>query len=313
MYAFCRFADDAVDEAEDAGAALKNLKLRLDLIYAGQPVDAAPDRAFADIVERFQIPRCVPDALMEGFGWDAQGRKYHTLSDVTAYAVRVASTVGVMMTLVMGVRDRSALARACDLGIAMQLTNIARDVGEDAREERLYLPRDWIMDAGVDPDEWLLAPVRNDAIARVTQRLLATADTYYARSVTGIAQLPVRCRPAINSARLIYAEIGRELERIELNSVDKRAVTSTSRKLTLLMRATFQCAGAMPAKVGQLNAKCLEEASEASFLLDAVDGLPSRDPVAVPRKSLWNFSGSGTELIDIIARVNDRQNLRPLD
>ncbi|MEO1161888.1 MAG: phytoene/squalene synthase family protein [Pseudomonadota bacterium] len=306
MYAFCRFADDAVDEAGDPVTALSDLKQRLDLIYDGDPLPAPADRAFTDIVERFQIPRSVPDALMQGFQWDSQGRRYDSISDVVSYSVRVASTVGVMMTLVMGVRDRQTLARACDLGIAMQLTNIARDVGEDAREGRLYLPRAWLAEAGVDAEKWLRTPVHDEAITHVTGRLLLTADSYYQRCVSGIAMLPARCRPAINAARLIYAEIGRELERMRLNSVDHRAVTSTSRKLALLTRAVVDSALLK-------GAGSREEAPEACFLLDAVDDLPSRDPVIVEPKPLWNFSGSGGRMIDLMTRVHERQKIRPVD
>ena len=97
------------------------------------PVTAAEDRALAEVVERFGIPRSMPEALLEGLAWDASGREYHTLSELYDYAARVAGCVGAMMTLVMGTSDARAVARACDLGVAMQLTNIARDVGEDAR------------------------------------------------------------------------------------------------------------------------------------------------------------------------------------
>jgi phytoene/squalene synthetase len=152
----------------------------------GRQSDFAADRAFADIVGRFAIPRCVPDALLEGFCWDTMGREYETLSDVVSYAVRVASTVGVMMTLVMGRRERNVLARAADLGIAMQLTNIARDVGEDARNGRLYLPRQMLLDAGLDPDAWLAEPRFCPEVASVTRQLLAVADQFYARAGAGI-------------------------------------------------------------------------------------------------------------------------------
>lgn len=118
--------------------------------------------------------------------------------------------------------------------------------------------------------------------------------------------LPARCRPAINAARLIYAEIGRELERLQLNSVDHRAVTSTSRKLALLSRAIADSALLK-------GTSSLEEAPQACFLLDAIDGLPSRDPVMVEHKPLWDFSGSGGRMIDIISRVHERQNIRPVD
>src|SRR5690606_3518328 len=118
LYGFCRVADDLVDQSDDPAQAVDALHERLGRIYAGRPDDAPADRAFADVVHRFGIPRAVPDALIEGFLWDAQGRHYDSLSDVVAYAVRVAGTVGVMMSLIMGRRAPQALARAIDLGIA---------------------------------------------------------------------------------------------------------------------------------------------------------------------------------------------------
>jgi phytoene synthase len=104
LYGFCRVADDLVDDASDPAAAVEVLKLRLDKIYGGMPSDDPTDRAFADLVRHHAIPRALPDALIEGFLWDSEGRKYQTLSDVTAYGVRVAGTVGVMMSLLMEVR-----------------------------------------------------------------------------------------------------------------------------------------------------------------------------------------------------------------
>ncbi len=153
LYAFCRVADDEVDEVatpDKAGAVLR-LRDRLDLIYAGRPRNAPCDRAFAAVVEGFEMPRTLPDALLEGLAWDACGRRYDTLSGVLDYSARVAAAVGAMMCVLMRVREADVLARACDLGLAMQLTNIARDVGEDARAGRLFLPLDWLDEEGVDP------------------------------------------------------------------------------------------------------------------------------------------------------------------
>ena len=134
VYAFCRMADDLIDRDEGGADAIAALGLMLDRIYDGRPAAHYVERGFADVVQRFAIPRAVPDALIEGLGWDAAGRRYATLDDLKSYAVRVASSVGIMMTLVMGRRDPDVLARACDLGVAMQLTNIARDIGEDAAQ-----------------------------------------------------------------------------------------------------------------------------------------------------------------------------------
>jgi hypothetical protein len=164
LYAFCRLADDAVDETEAKAAAVLRLRDRLDLCYQGRPLNAPEDRAFAAMVAQYDMPQALPEALLEGFAWDAEGRRYDTLSGVLAYSARVASAVGAMMCVLMGVRDADRLARACDLGLAMQLTNIARDVGEDARAGRLYLPLDWLDAAGVDVAGFLADPRPTPAI-----------------------------------------------------------------------------------------------------------------------------------------------------
>jgi phytoene synthase len=238
LYAFCRVADDAIDYATDRVTALKGLNERLRCIYAGQPMPFESDKALAAVVREFNLPLELVSALLEGFEWDAEGRRYETLEDLQGYGARVAGSVGAMMAVIMRVRSDQALARACDLGVAMQLTNIARDVGEDARCARLYLPLQWMREAQIDPDTWLLNPVFDERIASVVSRLLAAADELYQRSEHGIAQLPRDCRPAIRAARLVYAEIGRELERLGLNSINHRAYVTGRRKLALIARAS---------------------------------------------------------------------------
>lgn len=241
LYAFCRLADDSVDDAGDGGSgpqgAVSRLRERLLLAYAGTPQAHPADRALSIVVARHGIPYALFDALLEGFGWDVQGRRYDSLESLHDYAARVAGTVGAMMALLMGVRCPDGLARACDLGVAMQLSNIARDVGEDARMGRLYLPRDWMREAGLDPEQWLAQPCFNPAIASVVQRLLDAADQLYRRVDAGVARLPLACRPGINAARFLYAEIGREVARRGMDSVSRRARVPASRKAWLLMRS----------------------------------------------------------------------------
>ena len=238
LYAFCRLADDEIDDGADPQAAVQRLQRRLDAIYDGRPLDIGVDHALAGLVHRFDMPRELLDALIDGFYWDTTARTYETLQDVQDYGARVAGTVGAMMAVVMGVRGEAAMARACDLGVAMQLTNIARDVGEDARRGRLYLPRQWLREAGIDVEAWLQQPNFEPRIAGVVQRLLHTADTLYAKADHGIAALPRDCRAAIHAARLVYAEIGREIERRGLDSITQRAVVSKQRKLALIARAS---------------------------------------------------------------------------
>ena len=296
LYAFCRVADDMVDASSDAGAAVGHLMTRLDLIYAGQPHDEPPDRAFADVAARYAIPRQIPEALIEGFAWDASARRYQTLSDLTAYAVRVAGTVGVMMALIMEVRSPQAIARACDLGVAMQLTNIARDVGEDAWNGRLYLPRAWMAEAGLDADAFLDKPRPSPALAMVIKRLLAAADQLYGRSLSGIAMLPLRCRPSIHAARMLYAEIGHEVLRNGCDSVSQRAVVSSRRKLALLTRAV----------AGHFSAPSASDEPalpEAQFLIDAVlraTGQPEAYPRGMEARVQW--------LVELFTRLEKQQS-----
>lgn len=238
FYAFCREADDAVDHAGAmAPLALEGLHGRLDRIYEGRPQADPVDRAVAEVVRIHALPRALFDALLDGFAWDAAGRRPRDLEELIAYAARVAASVGVVMTLLMGERRPQVLARACDLGVAMQLTNIARDVGEDAREGRLYLPLSWMREVGLDADEFLAAPRFTPALGKLIERLLCEADRLYLRADGGIASLPAGCRPAIRAARLIYAAIGEELRRTGHNSIDGRAVVPRGRKVALLARS----------------------------------------------------------------------------
>jgi phytoene synthase len=231
LYAFCRLADDAVDDSDDKAPAVLALRDRLDLVYAGRPRNAAADRAFAAVVEDFEMPRALPDALLEGLAWDAFGRRYDTLPDLLTYCARVASAVGAMMCVLMRVRNADALARACDLGLAMQLTNIARDVGEDARAGRLYLPLDWLDQVGIDPAQLFANPQPDVRLQALTQRLLAQATAFYRRSEAGVPALPLACRPGIYAARHVYDGIGGALARLDHDSVTHRARTTARQKL----------------------------------------------------------------------------------
>jgi phytoene synthase len=304
LYAFCRLADDAVDLGQDRTAAVQRLQDRLDRAYRGQPINAAADRAFAAVVSRFAIPREIPEALLEGLAWDALGRRYETLPDLFAYAARVAGTVGAMMTLVMGQRSPEIVARACDLGVAMQLTNNARDVGEDARAGRLYLPQAWLREAGIDPAAWLARPGFDPAIAGIVQRLLDTADALYGRATHGIRHLPRGCRPGIYAARALYAEIGREVERGGLDSVSRRAVVSTRRKLAVLAQTLVSVENEWkPAR--RLPAMAPLEATR--FLIEAVEAMPAREDTIkakakpIEDRAVW--------VIELFARLERRDQL----
>jgi 15-cis-phytoene synthase len=246
LYGFCRLSDDAVDVENGEGGAVARLRVRLDGVYAGQPISEAADRCLADTVRLFGIPRAMFDALMEGFEWDIAGKTYHSLEDVEAYGERVAGSVGGMMAALMDARSPAMVERACDLGVAMQLTNIARDVGEDARNGRLYLPRDWMIETGIDPDAWLFDPRFTPQIGELTARLLARAEVLYRRADQAIARLPATVRPAIYAARLLYAEIGKVVASQKFDSVTTRARTGAARKAWLVGAAMQRAAKPVP-------------------------------------------------------------------
>lgn len=247
LYAFCRVTDDIADEGGATLKSIDELRTRLDRAYAGNPYDHPADCAFSEVVQHFDIPKEIPAALIEGYEWDIEGRTCETLSDVIDYSARVAGTVGVMMSIVMGRRIDNTLARACDLGVSMQLINIARDVGEDARNGRIYLPRQWMREAGIQPETFLANPVFSEALGSVVKRLLDVADGVYERGLTGILNLPNSCHLGIRAAGMVYAEIGTKVRQNGYNSVDTRAYTSRGRKLGLMLKsasaphATLEC------------------------------------------------------------------------
>jgi phytoene synthase len=299
LYAFCRVADDAIDENPDgASAGLAWLRGRLAKAYEGQPEETPPDRAFARIAAQYSIPRALPEALLDGFAWDAEGRRYADLSAVRAYAVRVAGTVGAMMAVLMGVRDQGRLAAAVDLGVAMQLSNIARDVGEDARNGRLYLPLDWLAEAGIDADAFLASPNHSPELAGVIARLLGAAEEHYNRARAGIGRLPFGCRIGIGAAALLYREIGREVSRRGHDSVTGRAVVSGRRKLRVLT------GGILPTALSRTR---LPDAAipEGAFLVESV--LRTSPTMRRQRPAWWQVRSRVLTVLDLFERLEHRE------
>jgi phytoene synthase len=291
LYAFCRVADDEVDEGQDKASAVLRLRDRLDLIYDGRPRNAPADRAFAEVVGEFEMPRTLPEALLEGLAWDSLGRRYQTLSELYGYSARVASSVGAMMCVLMRVRSADALARACDLGLAMQLTNIARDVGEDARAGRLFLPLDWLAREGVDPEQFLAAPTATPAIRRCVAQLLDQADRLYIRAGSGVACLPRDCRAGIYAAGSIYSAIGAEIARQGHDSVSRRARTSRAQKALRLSLSTLRAGASLVLPMqATLHARPVPE---VAFLVEA----------AAQRKRV---TGRSEALLGVLAQLEAR-------
>jgi 15-cis-phytoene synthase len=186
--------------------------------------------------------------LIEGMAMDARGTRYQTFNDLALYCYRVAGTVGLMMSHVMGLRDEQALKHAADLGIAMQLTNIARDITEDASMSRIYLPLEWLEDVGVEPEE--IAAVKNrPKLALITKRLLQEAERYYLSGDAGLWHLSFRSACAVAAARHVYAEIGSLLLHKGPSAWDQRSYVTGARKLWVILFGVLHIIASMPARL----------------------------------------------------------------
>lgn len=241
LYAWCRHCDDVVDDQQlgfrnRRGAAttpaerLAGLEEATADAMRGGPLAGPAFAALAEVVRRHALPAELPLAHLRGFRMDVDGRSFGTLDDTLDYSWHVAGVVGIMMARIMGVRDAATLDRACDLGLAFQLTNIARDIVEDAGAGRLYLPADWLADAGIAPEE-VADPARRERLAAVAARLVDAAEPLYESAAIGIAALPTRAAWAIATARGVYRQIGLEVKARGPRAWDRRVSTSRAAKL----------------------------------------------------------------------------------
>lgn len=223
LYAFCRIADDAVDEAPSpalAQAASDTLRYELDHPEEARPVVGA----FGTWAAPRPLALAAAKELLSGIAGDVGTVRVETDDDLVRYAYRVAGTVGLLMCEVFGVEDRAALPHAIDLGVAMQLTNICRDVKADAAVDRVYLPRTRLERVGVTPEQLVLGEAPPTAIAHVVLDLLALADHFYASAEHGMGYLPVEARTAILVASRLYQAIGFELRLIGGDAMRGRMV-----------------------------------------------------------------------------------------
>ncbi|NNG23729.1 15-cis-phytoene synthase CrtB [Telluria aromaticivorans] len=246
LYAWCRHCDDVVDGQElgfnvahhaqhDPAAGLAMLEAQTRRAYGGEAMSDPAFAAFQEVALRHRIePRYALDHLA-GFAMDVREVRYATIGDTLRYCYHVAGVVGLMMASIMGARDPRVLDRACDLGLAFQLTNIARDIVEDARMGRSYVPAQWLVEAGIPPEE-VADPRHRVALAKVAARLVDEAEPYYDSALEGIAALPLRSAWAIASARNVYRQIGIEVKRRGAHAWDERAGTTKAMKLWLLAK-----------------------------------------------------------------------------
>lgn len=242
VYAFCRFTDDLVDEVEGRPRGDRRLLLRAWGVLSRQAWEGVDTgvRLLDDVLRRAArrgVPFEVVEGLLEGMAWDLEPRSYATLAELEEYADRVAGTVGEWFAHILGCGDAAILERARTLGRAMQLTNLLRDVGQDLRMGRLYLPLDRMAAHGIHPRDLEEAAHGRKGLPpgypALVEELLGEADARYEAAMEGIPALPDGVRKAVAVAARAYRGIHDEIRRNRYDSLTRRAATSLFRKLVL--------------------------------------------------------------------------------
>jgi len=248
VYALCRTIDDLVDEADDPETGRRDVKLLAEMLQGERPPSPLA-AAFLEVAARRNIPLQAAHDLIEGVVSDVGEVTVTSDAELVQYGYAVAGTVGLMMCGVIGVDQEWALAHAIDLGIGMQITNICRDVMEDASMGRIYVPTQRLVAAGINPEALRQGLVDQAQMATVIEDLLALADVYYASGDQGMPAIPTRPRVAICAASRVYREIGGELARRDHDVTLGRAVVPMWRKVTCVAQAigfAMRCRGLPP-------------------------------------------------------------------
>jgi phytoene synthase len=262
VYAFCRVVDDIADEVPDPVTPvpghlrgsfspqkeLDRWRTSLEHLYLhGGACDDPIQLAWSDMLERFAVPLEPAIDLLQGVAMDLSHMRYSNFDDLYLYCYRVAGTIGLLTSPIFGYQDEAALAHSVDLGVALQLTNILRDIGEDAQRDRIYLPRDEMYYFGYCENE-LMNGVMNDAFRNLIRFQITRAEDYYERAQPGIALLNADCRMAVRLSSSLYHAI---LDRIRLNQYNvftKRASVPLKTKLAAVPQYWFMEQWGMRAK-----------------------------------------------------------------
>ncbi len=247
LYAWCRACDDIVD-GQDHGhnaTTVDDAYLRVAIIaekttaaLAGRSVGDMPFDALRVVAAETRLPARFAHDLVTGFRLDAEDWRPRSEDDLYRYCYHVAGTVGCMMAVIMGVdpADDDTLDRACDLGLAFQLANIARDIEEDDRIGRCYLPDEWLAEMDIPPGQHMKPPFR-DRLVVLARRLADRAALHEASARVGAAKLPPRARWAVLAAAGIYGDIAREVAKRGAHAWDHRVTTSKGAKLAWVAKA----------------------------------------------------------------------------
>lgn len=241
LYCWCRHCDDVCDgQSYGFGPARRGnvsvLRGKTRQAILGNPPAELPYQALSQLLSECPIPQCFLDDHLAGFALDEIGWEPSSPNDLIEYCYHVAGAVGCMMAILMGVspEDDETLERAADLGIAFQLSNIARDIRDDQAIDRCYLPHQWLDEYGIAKAD-LFRPQNRTAVTEMASRLVDTAIFYEESARRGVPELPFRSRLAVLAALRIYGAIGRKVRAMGPAAWDRRVGISKSRKLAFLV------------------------------------------------------------------------------
>jgi 15-cis-phytoene synthase len=249
IYGLCRYLDDLVDEAEDlilkkkispldVIEKLEDFKLNLVDTYRGATQDDPILIAFSDTLNLYKIPLDLPLQLMDGVKMDLVKNRYSNFSELYDYSYKVASVVGLMTSEIFGYKDPKALEHAVDLGIAMQLTNILRDIGEDLERDRIYLPQDELKEFGLSESD-LFSHKLNERFIDFMKYQINRANEYYRSADEGIPMLNRDSRLPVCLARENYSRILSKIEENNFNVYDRRAFLNSTEKLSMVPKVMY--------------------------------------------------------------------------
>ena len=239
LYRFCRYADDIADNETTESSLLLLDQLRKDLEVEQSSIAAVKD--YIQIRRKYDIPKSAALDLLDGLENDQSEVRIQSLDELIRYAYRVAGTVGIMMAKVLRVESPRAFPHAIDLGIAMQITNICRDVLEDADQNRVYIPQELSI-ANLDPITIQDDKNQKDNAWNAIKQLLEIADVYYKSADAGMRFIPSDFRSCIFVAARLYQSIGKEILRRgpEVYWM-KRTVVPKNKKLGIVLNSLWQC------------------------------------------------------------------------
>lgn len=250
LYSWCRRCDDIADgqefghglnPVEHAEAKVAEMRTLTERALNGEPVDDPAFDALRIFAAETNLPRAWPLALVDGFALDAREWRPRTDADLHKYCWHVAGVVGCMMAVAMGVSpdDDATLDRAADLGLAFQLSNIARDMWEDDAAGRCYLPEEWLVEMDMPPGQHMKPPFRKRLVVLV-KRLTDQSALFEASARGGTPALDFRSAWAVLAAAGIYGDIAREVAKRGDHAWDHRVVVSKAAKLGWVARAWWQ-------------------------------------------------------------------------